>query len=665
MAEKAKSANGIATLVRQTSQKNKAEKALCNGAGAARIFSILDYIEQPWGLHMSLYPAQRFLVKLYYNIELDTTIPEDPNKRIVVTDMFKSKVLYTLSERDYLTFLFNEGRCNIGEQDHDRRELVLAIGRRAGKTTLSGIFASYEVYRLLNMYNPQEYFGLPNGNRIQIISVATDKDQASLLYNEVTTHLAKCTYFRPYTANNTQTKVDFRTPYDIEKYGTSIRQDNGKFTSFNGKASLRVTFRSCVAKGLRGAGNVVIILDEIAHFLDEGNSSGSDIYDAVTPSAAAFSRKDPTTHRPAIDPVTGAEAPVESRIILISSPLGKSGKFYEQYDLAMRGGLGAQNILAVQAPTWEINPTLPADYFTQKYHANPVTFMTEFGANFSDQVRGWVEREHDLMACVRSELRPKMQGIPRAPHQMGIDVGLVNDGTAVAITHVEGDHIALDYHEVWQAGVDWRESNPHLHGLYSTDYAKTLASVERLDFDELAVWISTLCKRFYITAGQFDRWNGIPLEQALHKRGLKQFESVVYPREFTSRMYQTAKLYMYDARLDLYDYPVPEHVQKGGKHSPLISELLTLQANQISKNIVIVQAPQVAGAHDDLSDALIRSIWLSSEAFSNQKFTAHGSVYRPVVSAPMSPARYQAARMLRHGGLRDRVVGGRRQIRGR
>src|SRR5271163_4930747 len=133
-----------------------------------RIFTVLEYIESSWGLSMRLYPAQRFIVKLYYNLPLDDRTPSIP-----ITDMFNTTVLRTLTEKDYLKYLYDEGRCNISVQDHERRELVLAIGRRGGKTTLSGIFASYEVYRLLNLYNPQEYYGLPNGNRIQIISVAT------------------------------------------------------------------------------------------------------------------------------------------------------------------------------------------------------------------------------------------------------------------------------------------------------------------------------------------------------------------------------------------------------------------------------------------------------------------------------------------------------------
>lgn len=547
----------------------------------------------------------------------------------------------------------------------------VANGMTNHNTTLSGIFASYEVYRLLNLYNPQAYYGLPNGNRIQIISVATDKDQAGLLFNEVTSHLAKCDYFAPYISNNTQGWVNFRTPYDIEKYGPNVRQEDGRFVSFNGKATIRVTFKSCIAKGLRGAGNVVIILDEVAHFMDKGGSSAREIYDAVTPSAAAFSRKDPKTGMPATNKATGKKADVESRIILISSPLGKSGKFYEKFDLAMHGGEGAENILAIQAPTWEINPTVPPSYYREKYHSDPVVFSTEHGAQFNDQARGWIERKEDLLACVQPGLQPVIRAMPKAPHQMGIDVGLVGDGTAVAITHVEHDRVVLDYHEVWYAKKDWRESNPHLHGQFTTDYAKTLSNVERLDFDEIANWIVTLCKRFHITRGLFDRWNGIPLEQTLHKRGYKQFESQFFTRDMSSKIYQTAKMFMFDERLVLYDYPLPERAAEEGRHSPLVLELFALQAKQVSKNIVLVEAPQKRDAHDDVSDALVRAIWLSAEAMLNQKHAAHGGLHRPyAASGGMTPERYQVRRARKHGGVvrnpratgRGAVLGG---IRGR
>lgn len=655
-----KKAGGIASLLRNAGQEAKLRATqvlddqsaallteIAGGSKTAklnqpRIFNVLEYIESSWGLGMTLFPVQRFLVKLYYHLPLN-----DHDRTIEVTDMLKSKVLYNFTEAEYLKFLYNEGRCNIGEQDHERRELILAIGRRAGKTTLSGIFASYEVYRLLNLHHPQGYYGLPPGNRIQIISVATDKDQAGLLFNEVTAHLARCDYFQPYIASNTQSDIKFRTPHDIDKFGEVSRFQDGKFQSLNGKATLRVTFKSCVAKGLRGSGNVVIILDEMAHFQDAGQSSAEQIYNAVTPSAAAFSPKDP-------DDSTKPIGPVESRIIAISSPLNKTGKFYDLFHLAMSKGPGSENLLAIQAPTWEVNPTIAPSYYRQKYHADPAVFMTEHGAQFSDRVRGWIEREQDLTACIDPNQRPLEVGVPRMPHQMGIDIGLIGDGTAFVITCVDGGKIVLAYHELWEAGKDWRESNPHL-STFSCDYVRGLKDVERLDFDTIAEHIQSLTKRFYITDGIFDRWNGIPLEQNLIKRGLNQFKSEFFNRDAKSKMFQAAKMLMFDQSVALYDYPLPREGGSASKHSPLIQELLTLQAEQYSKNLVEVKAPAGAGYHDDLSDALIRAIWLSQERMTTTKTVYGARGDRPYASSATA-GRYQLQRARAHGGFTERAV---------
>lgn len=535
-------------------------------------------------------------------------------------------------------------------------ESFVANGMTNHNTTLSAIFASYELYRLICLGNPQAYYGLPNGNRIQIISVATDKDQAGLLFNDVTAHMAKCEVFKPYIANNTLSYVQLRTPYDIERYGPTVRHENGKFSSFNGKASLRVTFKASISKGLRGSGNVVIILDEIAHFQDKGTSSAKDIYDAITPSAAAFSPKDPENSMVPI-------GPVESRIICISSPLNKAGKFFELYHLGMSRAAGSENMLVIQAPTWEVNPTIESAYYREKYHEDPATFMTEHGALFSDRVRGWIEREQDLTDCIRTDLRPRTFGPPRFPHQMGMDIGLVNggDGTAIAITHCEGDKIVLDYHESWYAGKTWKEANPHL-STPMVEYAKKLQDEPRLDFDEIANWITVLTKKFYITGCLFDRWQGMGLEQTLHKRGLKQFRSEFFNPDTNSKMYQAVKLMMYDKRLVLYDWPIKRAEQvegepliQGPSHSPLIEELLSLQAQVRTKNQIIVEAPKIKGAHDDMTDALIRAIWLSLERISTHHVTRISTGASPA-RVGMTMAGYQRNRMRSHGIMTDRLV---------
>lgn len=608
-----------------------------------QVCSILDYIEKPWGVQVDLYPVQRFIVKLYYGIELSTKLPSNPKDRIRVYNGLGKGVKYELSEAEYCRYLYEDGRCNIAEPDHDRRELLLALGRRAGKSTLSSIFASYEIYKLLSMYNPQNYYSLVEGADIQITSVAVNKEQAAILFRAVMGHIHKCDFFSQYLVSDTQSRTLFRTPFEIEKFGPINRSRNGKFVSMNGKASIRLTFKPCVGATQRGFNNILIIMDEVAHFQDKGGASAMEVYTALEPSTIKFTHYNQTTQE--FDP--------EGRIILISSPMARTGLFYQRFDQAIRGGVAGSNILAIRAPSWEINPTISHKDLIRKQHENPVSFAVEYGAEFSDQVKGWIENESLLLECCQDPGFRPIRSALRGQFQMGIDVGLgredgEGDGTAIAITYVTPTgEIALAYHEYWVAGKSWAETNPHLDQP-PLEYAKLLQDQQRLDFDSIAEWIKVLTNRFPISSGVFDQWNGLPLEQALQKKGLRQFTCEKFPAELRSRMYQTFKLYMVDGKLKLYDWPLPTDVADGrNRHSALIAELLSLQASYRSRHITEVFAPEIKGAHDDMSDALCRSIWLSSQRL-GLGHNPSTQTSRPY-AAGQSRAGFLAARQRAHG----------------
>lgn len=572
------------------------------------ILNILEYVEGSFGLELKPFPVQRFVIKLYYHLPLDST-----EKTIIIHDKFREKLLYRFTETEYLQYLFNEGRANIKEQDHPRNELILIAGRRSGKTLFSSVFASYEIYRLICLGDPQAYYGVPPNNRIQIISVATDKEQASLLFSELSGHINKFQYFAPYIQNNTMSFVNFRTPADIERNGPSQRSGDGKFVSYTGKTGIRATFKASVAKGLRGAGNILIVLDELAHFKGKGQASGKDVYDAVVPSAAAYSPKDPVTNL--------SVGPVESRVISITSPLGKNGFAYDLWCQAMSGGEPSKNKLALQIPTWEMNPSVDPQFFKEKYHSDPKVFTVEYGAQFSDSSFGWWDDDAEVLDCCPPDLRPVEVGVPRFPYYVGLDIGLKGDATVICIGHVDMDGIVtLDYHEVWRAGTPWEESNPHLSG-YSCEYASQIHLVSRLDFDSIADWVEILSKRFSFVGGVFDRWNGIPLEQALLKRGISTLKSVHFTQGMASKVAQTFKTLAVDRKLRLYNHPVEDTKPK----APHIRELLALQAEYLSKYTLIVHKPKAPGASDDFFDAFSRMVSVCFEEAGSRPYIAPSS----------------------------------------
>jgi len=529
----------------------------------------------------------------------------------------------SLLEMDYYfdpVISIEEGENSVYDLNVPNGESFVANGLTNHNTTISACIFGYETYKLILKNDPQKYYGLPAINNIQLIAVATDKDQAGLLYQEASGHFRSCNFFAPYTANNTQSYARFQTPSDVAKYGSYA--DNP-----GAKATIKVTFRSCVAKGLRGAGNIVVVLDEVAHFTDNGQSSAESVYDAVYPSQAAYSPKDPNDKTKAI-------GPVEARMILISSPMGCQGFFYKMFQIGMSGGKPAEDMLCIQAPTWEVNPSVEAAFLESSYAKGATVFATEFGAEFSDRTRGWIERKEDLKACVKPEARPVIRGTPRYPHFLGLDLGLVGDGTAVAIGHNDSEGlIHLDMVEQMKAG----------EGKY--------VDKERLEFDEVADWVLDLSKRFYIQEGIFDQWAGIPFEQALMKRGLNQMKATPMTKILASQMYQNFKDMMWDKRLALYNWPIPQ----GEDFCDYLKELTELQAQYVSKYVTTVEAPNMEGKHDDMSDALVRMVWLASNKMS--RMVAFGKPQGHGAHVPMmAPALSLRQKLLRSGSHESRMI---------
>lgn len=601
-----------------------------NVSGEREVVDIITFIESKWGLGIPLWPVQRLILKAHYGIPLD----DNPDNTFTITD-WKRENPREFTEASYLRHLYEEGRSNIAEviPGQERRNLILPVGRRSGKTMISACIAAYETYKLINKGNPQKYYGVAPSNPIRLISVATGKEQAALLYEEVSHHFAKCDFFKRYMANNTMSYARFQTPHDLEEFGSYSENPQAR-------ASIKVLFAACNAKSLRGSGNILIILDEVAHFLEQGGSSAEHVYEAVQPSNAAFSPKNEYG-----EPIDGEDTPSEGRIIMISSPLGKQGLFYKKFQQAMSGGESSENMLAIQAPTWEVNPTIPSAVFMEAYAYDPRVFFQEFGAEFSDRTLGWLESADDLFACVDKQARAKGHGTPRTPYFVGFDLGLVNDASAIAITHLDAtNRIILDYIGQIQAGEG------------------EFANKERLDFDDVASWIHVLSRRFHFHKGLFDQWGAIPLEQALQKKGLTMFEGKLFTPRLKSEIWANLKSMIWDRvdnepRLALYDITEQEKAkylerdEKPPEHLPYLTQILELQATYKQQYIVDVQAPNVAGKHDDLADALARSVYLASQHMGKLKYIARSRTQA-------LPGQHQVSAKVRRINHRKRLLGG-------
>jgi len=454
----------------------------------------------------------------------------------------------------------------------------LVIGRRGTKTTTIGVLLAYEVYKLLRKFSPHQYYNLMPNDEIWLSCIATNQDQAAELFRRITGHLERAEFFKRYRNKPTLNYMQLSTERDIEQYGPGQRP------------SLRIVASPCSGRGLRGHNNICAVFDEMAYFFESETSadkSDRSVYDAVTPSVARFN---------------SPEGEPQGKVICISSPNTRTGLFYDLYQRSFEDD--CKDLLMIQAPTWEVDYTLSSKYLRAKYAENPLSFNNEFGALFSDRIYAWIENEQVLRMNIIPGLKLKDSSLERLPHFMGIDVGLQNDGTAIVICHIVKketpsgwkDFIELDCAEV----------------RYAKEEKKEYFSPE-----EIGEWITSFAEKFFIVQGTLDQHYGLAIVPLLHTKGFKQIKVTHASRDYNSRIYQNLMSKMLDSSLRIPEGTERIHEGAKTKDIPLVKELLILQATQHSKYLITVEAPEVKGIHDDLSDAFARAVFLATEYMSN------------------------------------------------
>lgn len=495
------------------------------------------------------------------------------------------------------------------EVDNETNLYVLANqGMVTHNSKLSSIISCYETYKLIRKTHPQKYYGVGADSEIYITVVATSTDQAQLLFNDIAGSIDNARFFDRYKSIPTVQYMKLKTPHDLTKNADS-------------KPTLIIQASPCSARGLRGMSNIVVIMDEQAHYIDNSsNKSDSAVYDAVTPSTLSFGK--------------------EARTINISSPLNKQGKLWELYNQSFK----SEKILMFQIPTWEMYPGIDSSELREKYRRNPAVYFCEIGGQFSDTVKSWMPVDQ-LKKCIDPNLKPKLRGKPNTIYFMGIDIGLKNDPTAISVLHIEPvkkpiynssgnviDEIVVPKYEldkqiILQAGKNSKKDKNIDNTVVTSESIS-----EFLDFEIIGDNVEQLAKDFYVEKGLFDQYTGPPLMQNLTKRGFTQFEMTYFDRRFSSEIYNNFLINVIDEAIILYDDWEDKQIEEG-KHGPFISEIIDLQSQFISKYITIVQAPEVEGKHDDRCDSYVRALWCATQYLNKNSTMFNRSVTNQMQSA--------------------------------
>jgi hypothetical protein len=383
----------------------------------------------------------------------------------------------------------------------------------------------------------------------------------------IQTMAMKCPYLRDRSLHQTMTYFDIQTDSDLKVHGKP-------------RAGIISLAGGCSSNSLRGRNAIVVIMDEMAFFIDKENSrfSGGEVYKALTPSIASFAQ--------------------HGKVLCLSSPYAKFGRFYTRY---LESFDEPDYTLMFKMYSSMANPTIPSEILRAAYRRDKSGFMCEFGGEFSDRVTAWIEIEDEFKKNVVERAMPT-RGVGDTSYFYGIDLGFKNDGTAIVIVHKEGSKIVLDYADVWFSGSSdvWEMDVSIYHG------CDKYRSRPLLKMAEIVEEIRTLGRWFPIRGGCFDQSNGYGLAELLEGAGIGQIEMKNFTDTLNNDVYELTKRLYGEQLLDLFDHPV------------LIPEMLSLEAERKARNKVQVRAPDRDGAHDDISDAFVRAVWACYSASSGK-----------------------------------------------
>ena len=384
---------------------------------------------------VSLYPWQRIILKAMY-------MGTPGNESLSFTPEEWEKIKEDLDEDNY-----NAIKVKFSNPANypKREQLVLCLGRRSFKSFLTSIIALYEAYKLLSEYCPQEKYGIDALKPIWIINVATNQEQARIVFEEIEAKVRTSDFFKTRIGKHRAEELHFLTDSDMEvnkdlETGGDIRKTEGSVVLVAGNSN---------SAGLRGHAAIMLIYDEIAHFIDNnGKVSDRAIYNALQPSLHTFNwvDKDGNSHQ-------------DGKSVLISSPTTRNRLFYDRYRRALDPDSGG---VSFRLPTWKANPNITRDNLKEDYQSDPEAFMQEFAAEFSYGGTEALFSPTMVDKCVergmQRNLINRVNGDFNKVYYMHVDPAKTGDNYALAVIHREeaildnGEpayRIVLDHTKIW------------------------------------------------------------------------------------------------------------------------------------------------------------------------------------------------------------------------
>lgn len=506
-------------------------------------------------------PVQQFVLKLVYGIPLD-----DTNRTIRIYDRFKENLLDTKTEVGFFNHLKSENRVNLPDYNYHASgdpniwQIQLIWGRRGGKSAITGFILAYEIYKLLHYWSPHDFFGIIDTEEIRVMSVGPSKDQADTVRGYALSCIDGHPFFKPYVLGDTSGVITFKTQKQIDR---KINEDK-----LRERPGLTLSTYAANERLVRGKGNIILVFDEIAHFLKTMGSVTGDktIVDAASPSQARFHK----------DIGDGRGDLMFSKVFYISDPLDEVGVFYDEYKAAIKPG-AEKTRLMVKLSTIVANPDAVTTEFLKKEYESrgEKSFRAAYEAEFTLGVTSFIE-DLSWLGCFKDSRSFTPTSKRGVWYYGGLDLGFMRDRTAISIVHRTNiDSIVQDYLKYFDP-----EHFDNDQELYN-------AILEELE----------MLQRIYEPREMItDQYEGRGLVNACARFNMEM--TLMHMTQFNHSA--MAKLFRTLLRSSKF-----ETSAKDGK---LLREEL-VQLRKMERGQDVIRVEKTEGFYDDGFDATIRSIW--------------------------------------------------------
>ena len=274
------------------------------------------------------------------------------------------------------------------------RELVLVVGRRGGKSRVLALIATW--LSVFVDYRPY----LDPGERGVVQILAADRDQAKIILRYV--------------------KAFFK----LGMLAKLVEREHQWGLDLSNSVAIEITTASF--RSVRGRTVVAALADEIAFWNDEGANPDAEVIKAIRPAMATIPN---------------------AMLILASSPYARKGVLFDMY--RQYYGKDDPRVLAFQASTETMNPSIDAEWLAEQYESDPVSASAEFGAQFRTDVEAFIAAEAVDAVTSEERERPFIGG--KRYHAFADPAGgSGKDSFTLAIGHVEDRIPTLDVIREWK-----------------------------------------------------------------------------------------------------------------------------------------------------------------------------------------------------------------------